>query len=58
MSDKIVRAVTNTGAVRAFAAATTSLVNEAHRMHRTWPVASAALGRTLTAGAMNSMGMI
>lgn len=52
MSDKIVRAVTNTGAVRAFAAATTSLVNEAHRMHRTWPVASAALGRTLTAAAM------
>ena len=52
MKDKIVRAVTDTGAVRAFAAATTTLANEAHRMHRTWPIASAALGRTLTAAAI------
>lgn len=52
MNDKIVRAVTDTGAVRAFAAVTTELVNEAHRMHHTWLIASAALGRTLTAAAM------
>ena len=52
MKDTMVRAVTDTGAVRAFAAATTGLVNEAQRMHHTWPIASAALGRTLTAAAM------
>lgn len=52
MEDYIVRAVTDTGSVRAFAAATTVMVNEAHRIHQTWPIASAALGRLLTAAAM------
>ncbi len=52
MEDYIVRAVTDTGSVRAFAAATTGMVNEAHRIHQTWPIASAALGRLLTAATM------
>ncbi len=52
MEDYIVRAVTDAGSVRAFAAATTGMVNEAHRIHQTWPIASAALGRLLTAAAM------
>ena len=35
--------------VRAFAAVTTALVEEARRRHDCWPVAAAALGRTMTA---------
>ena len=51
-NDYIVRAVTKDGSIRAFAADTTSLVNEAHTMHKTYPIASAALGRLLTAASM------
>lgn len=40
------------GRVRAFAVRTTVLVEELRRRHDTWPTATAALGRTLTAGAM------
>lgn len=40
------------GTVRAFVAVTTELVNEAFRIHRTFPTATAALGRTLTAAAI------
>ena len=50
--DYIIRAVTSDGCLRAFAADTTQLVNEAHRMHKTYPIASAALGRLLTAASM------
>ena len=50
--DYIVRAVTKDGSLRAFAAVTTELVNKAHVMHKTYPIASAALGRTLTAASM------
>ena len=50
--DYIVRAVTADGCLRAFAADTTNLVNEAHRMHKTYPIATAALGRLLTAASM------
>ena len=50
--DYIVRAVTKDGSLRAFAAVTTELVNKAHIMHKTYPIASAALGRTLTAASM------
>ena len=52
MKDYIVRAVTKNGAVRAFCAVTTNTVNEAYKMHKTSPVATAALGRLLTASAM------
>ena len=50
--DKILRATTKNGEVRAFAANTKELVNIARVYHQTTPVASAALGRLLTAGAM------
>ncbi|WHH61382.1 Hsp33 family molecular chaperone HslO [Petroclostridium sp. X23] len=54
MSDYIVRALSSDGGVRAFAAVTTDMVNQAHKIHQTNPIASAALGRTLTAAAMMS----
>ena len=50
--DYIVRGTAADGQVRAFAATTRNLVEEARKMHNTSPVASAALGRLLTAGAM------
>jgi molecular chaperone Hsp33 len=50
MDDYLVRGVSDDGCLRAFAAVTTGLVEEARRRHGTWPVASAALGRALTAG--------
>lgn len=40
------------GKVRAFAVKTTQLVEELRRRHDTYPTATAALGRTLTAAAM------
>ncbi len=52
MSDYIVRATAADGQVRAFAATTRDLVEEARRRHNTSPIATAALGRLLTAGAM------
>lgn len=54
MSDYIVRAVAAEGMIRAFAAVTTEMVREAVRIHETSGVASAALGRTLTAAAIMS----
>ncbi len=53
-TDYIVRATAAEGAIRAFAAVTTAMVQEAHELHQTSAVASAALGRTLTAAAMIS----
>lgn len=52
MSDYIVRATAGDGSIRAFAATTRELVQHAREIHHTSPVASAALGRMLTAGAM------
>jgi molecular chaperone Hsp33 len=49
MSNYFVRAVAGDGNIRAIAAVTTDLVAEAQRRHDTWPVATAALGRSLTA---------
>ncbi len=54
MEDYIIRAVTADGAVRASAAITTNLVNAAQEIHKTSPVATAALGRLLTACAIMS----
>ncbi len=51
-SDYIVRATAADGQVRAFAATTRNLVEEARNIHQTSPVATAALGRLLTGGAM------
>jgi len=52
MADYLVRAIGAEGNVRAFAAVTTALVDEARRRHDTWPTATAALGRALTATAL------
>ena len=52
MEDYIVRATAAEGQVRAFAALTTQTVETARQRHGTSPVATAALGRLLTAGAM------
>jgi len=52
MNDLMIRAVKVDGSVRAFAAVTTELSCEAQRMHQTTPVATAALGRLLTAASM------
>lgn len=52
MSDYIVRATAGNGSIRAFAATTRDLVQKAREIHHTSPVASAALGRMLTAAAM------
>lgn len=52
MSDYIIRATAAGGQIRAFAATTKDLVEYARSVHNTSPVATAALGRLLTAGAM------
>ncbi|RLQ91671.1 Hsp33 family molecular chaperone HslO [Falsibacillus albus] len=52
MSDYLVRAVAFDGQVRAYAVRSTDTVGEAQRRHHTWPTASAALGRAMTAGVM------
>lgn len=50
--DYIVKALAFDGDIRAYAAKTTDTVQEAQTRHYTWPTASAALGRTMTATAM------
>ena len=52
MRDYLVRAVAFNGQVRAFATKTTETVGEAQHRHNTWPVVSAALGRSMTAAVM------
>ena len=52
MSDYIVRAMAANQQVRAFAATTRDLVETARAAHNTSPVATAALGRLLTAGTL------
>ena len=52
MADYIIRATAAEGQVRAFAATTKDMVEDAKNAHSTSPVATAALGRLLTAGAM------
>lgn len=52
MSDYIIRAVAANRQIRAFAAVTTDTVETARKDHNTSPVATAALGRLLTGGAM------
>ena len=57
MSDVLVRGQSLDGAIRIFVAVTTDLVNEAQRLHDTSPVATAALGRTLTVAALMGQGL-
>ena len=57
MSDYIIRAVAANSQIRAFAAVTTEVVETARNAHNTSPVATAALGRLLTGGAMRGVMM-
>lgn len=52
MSDYIIRAMAAGGQIRAFAATTKDLVEHARQIHNTSPVATAGLGRMLTAASM------
>lgn len=52
MSDYLIKALAYDNQIRAYAIDSTQLVSEAQRRHDTWPTASAALGRALTATAM------
>lgn len=52
MSDYLVKALAFNGQVRAYAVDTTETIGEAQRRHGSWPTASAALGRAMTAGVM------
>lgn len=57
MIDKLIHATAADNQLRCMAAVTTNLVGEACRRHRTFPTASAALGRTLTGGLLLGSGM-
>ncbi|TXC85026.1 Hsp33 family molecular chaperone HslO [Metabacillus litoralis] len=50
--DYLIKALAYNDQVRAYATRTTDTVAEAQRRHQTWPTASAALGRSMTAGVM------
>jgi molecular chaperone Hsp33 len=52
MNDYLVKALAFNSQVRAYAVNSTATVSEAQRRHYTWPTASAALGRSMTAGVM------
>jgi molecular chaperone Hsp33 len=52
MKDYMIKALGYDGQVRAYAVSTTETVGEAQRRHYTWPTASAALGRAMTASVM------
>jgi len=52
MEDKIIIATAKDGMVRIIAGITTNLVNEGSKIHECTPVAAAAFGRMLTAGAL------
>ena len=52
MSDTLLRAIARDAGIQICAASTTELVERAHEIHSTTPLATAALGRTLTATAI------
>ena len=52
MSDQLVRAISKDGYVKAVAVSTRRLTEHARQIHKTTPVATAALGRTLAAASM------
>ena len=52
MSDRLVRAISKDGYVKAVAVSTRDLTERARQIHRTLPVGTAALGRTLAAASM------
>ncbi len=57
MEDYIVRVTAAEGKIRAFACNTTEMLKEAADIHSLSPLASAALGRTMTAAAMMGMNL-
>ena len=57
MKDYVIRATGANGQIRAFVGITTNMVEEARRLHETSKVATAALGRTLTATSMMGLMM-
>lgn len=52
MKNELIRAIGANGAVRVFVAYSKEMVQQARTLHHTSPVATAALGRLLTAGCM------
>lgn len=52
MSDRLVRAISKDGMVKAVAVSTRELTERARQIHKTLPVGTAALGRTLAAASM------
>ena len=52
MQDYIIRATAGNGSVRVFVETSKNLVDKARKFHKTTPVATAALGRLLTAASM------
>ncbi len=52
MEDYLIKAIALDGKVRAYAIDATNLVNELQQKHQTLPIASAALGRATTIGAL------
>ncbi|MGI6066472.1 MAG: Hsp33 family molecular chaperone HslO [Bacillota bacterium] len=57
MSDYCIRATAADGQLRCWAASTTDLCEEARKRHDTYPTATAALGRVLTAGVMMGLNL-
>lgn len=55
MKDSCIKAYAYNKFIRIFASSSTTLVEEARLAHNTWPTATAALGRFLTAAAMTSL---
>ncbi|WP_251521004.1 MULTISPECIES: Hsp33 family molecular chaperone HslO [Staphylococcus] len=51
-NDYMIKALAYGGQIRAYSALTTNTVQEAQTKHYTWPTASAAIGRTMTATVM------
>ena len=52
MRDYLIKAMDEEGRIRVYIAKSTNLVEKARQTHNTSPTATAALGRTLTAGAI------
>ena len=57
MADIILRGNSIDGGIRVFVAITTDMVNRAQEIHNTYPVATAALGRTLTIASIIGAGL-
>lgn len=55
MNDYLIKALAFDGQIRAYAISSTEMVSEAQKRHETWPTASAALGRAMTASTMMGM---